>query len=232
MKIVFEDSLSKSLVSINLSERNFNALKENFKDSNNFYQREDGSFRLNGAVQNFVSAWFYDLAFLNADSNKDKLISGDETKNAYTYASLVSFGANSVSFKSLGKGSYAGKTYEDLSIEDGVNYRLETDKNFDNEVKFSEKFTQKELNTFAKIAQNMAKGEDTEEVKLEFEEDLLQKALSEGLNSLSQKELAEFKLKYPKEFENLKQEQTNFGLSKDFLKQFLSENFQILDKSV
>ncbi len=235
VKIIFEDALSKSLVSLNLSERNFNALRENFKESNNFYQKEDGSFRLNGEAENFISAWFYDFAyelnFLGADRDKNKLIDSSEAKDAYTHASLVTFGANSVSFSYLGKQKY-GETHTDLSIEAGMNYRIERDKNFDKEIRFSERFTQKELNTFAKIAQNLAEGKGGEEIKLELKEDLLQKALSEGLSSLSQKELAEFKLKYPKEFENLKQEQTKSELSKDFLKQFLNDNFKMLDKSV
>ena len=236
IKVIFEDTLNKTLISLNLTEQNFKTLKDNFNKNNNFYQREDGSIRLNGEAENFISSWFYDFAhelnFLNADSNKEKLINGNETNNAYAHASLITFGPNSVTFNTLGKISYALAGYSNLSIEEGINTRIEQDKDLNGEIKFSEKFSQKDLNIFANTARNIAQGEDED---LEFKskkEDLLQKVLTQGINALNQKELEEFKFKYPKEYENLKQEQVKFELSKDFLGQFLNKDFKMLDLKV
>jgi len=233
VKVVFEDPLSKNLVSFNLTEQNFKALKDKFHQSNDFYQRQDGSIRLNGSAENFVASWFhsfaYELNFLSADSNKNKIISGNETSNAYVNVFLITIGLNSVKFDTLGKETYPLNEFS-LSIEEGVNTRLEQDKNSDKKVLFSEIFSQDELENLA----NIAKDEDfvVTKPKKKKQKDLLQKVLLQGLNSLNQKELAEFKLKFPKEYENLKQDQMKQEFSKDFLGQFLNNDFKILDLKI
>ena len=72
-QIIFTDPTNSKEVKISLTPDNINKLKSNFK-SDDFYQRQDGSIRLSGKAEAFVSGWYGDIAysrnFLKADSDK------------------------------------------------------------------------------------------------------------------------------------------------------------------
>lgn len=170
----------------------------------------------------------YNLNWLNADSNKDGLIKGAELSSAFLHSSAVNVDFNEVSFSYLGKIN-ASSRLDEISIEEGLNERLMSDKNLDGNVSFNELYDEADLNSFAKTAQEIGNAPSSKK-KNENEEDLLQKALSKGINSLNARELAEFKRKYPSQYERLggsNELATNF--KEDFLKQLSSFDFQILN---
>ncbi len=89
--VVFADPTNGDLVKLNLSNESINKLKQHFSSENNFFERKDGSLRLNGEAEAYVSGWFGDIAykreFLKADANKDGKLSDEEyqnTKNGYS----------------------------------------------------------------------------------------------------------------------------------------------------
>lgn len=83
--ILFADPTNGNLVKIDLSKENIEKLKKHFTDENNFYERADGSIRLNGKAEAYVSGWFGDIAykreFLKADADGDGKLSDDEYQN-------------------------------------------------------------------------------------------------------------------------------------------------------
>ncbi len=80
--VLFADPTNGNPVKVNLSKANVEKLKEHFTDENNFFERKDGTLRLNGKAEAYVSGWFGDIAykreFLKADADKDGKLSEDE----------------------------------------------------------------------------------------------------------------------------------------------------------
>ena len=70
--IYFRDPITNNLVQSALSNESLQILKENF-GSQDFYQRKDKSYILNGESEKFISAWYGDIAYqrgyLKADKN-------------------------------------------------------------------------------------------------------------------------------------------------------------------
>lgn len=83
-QIIFTDPTNSKEVKITLTQENIDKLKNNFK-SDDFYQKQDGSIRLSGKAEAFVSGWYGDIAynrnFLKADTDKDGKLSDEEYKN-------------------------------------------------------------------------------------------------------------------------------------------------------
>ncbi|HEH3688550.1 TPA: hypothetical protein SGY42_001288, partial [Campylobacter jejuni] len=57
VKVVFENKQGE-LIALNLSDENYSSLQKNFGSYMNYVARNDGSIRLNGEVNQFVSNWF------------------------------------------------------------------------------------------------------------------------------------------------------------------------------
>ena len=60
--ILFADPTNGNLVKLNLSTKNIEKLKSHFSNED-FYERKDGSLRLNGEAEAYVSGWFGDIAY-------------------------------------------------------------------------------------------------------------------------------------------------------------------------
>ncbi len=166
--VVFADPTNNNLVKINLSKENIQKLKEHFTDENNFYDRKDGSVRLNGKAEAFVSGWFGDIAykreFLKADANGDGKLSEDEyqsTRNGYS----IQGEAKGVGSKVLGITETVTETYtaphasrpiESESIESELNFDIKADSNFDSSLTYKEVLTGSGKN-YATVILNNAK---------------------------------------------------------------------------
>ncbi|EOX1263697.1 hypothetical protein ACPDI4_000183 [Campylobacter upsaliensis] len=93
IRVIFQDEESSKFVSLNLTKSNFARIIKHFNQKDNYFLREDGAIRLNGAAQNFVAGWFknaaYDLNYLKADADKNGLIQGKENEKLYLYNDVI-----------------------------------------------------------------------------------------------------------------------------------------------
>lgn len=93
IRVIFQDEESSKFVSLNLTKSNFTRILKHFNQNDNYFLREDGAIRLNGAAQNFVAGWFknaaYDLNYLKADADKNGLIQGKENEKLYLYNDVI-----------------------------------------------------------------------------------------------------------------------------------------------
>ncbi|EPE7020627.1 hypothetical protein ACSL8G_000753 [Campylobacter upsaliensis] len=93
IRVIFQDEESSKFVSLNLTKSNFTRIIKHFNQKDNYFLREDGAIRLNGAAQNFVAGWFknaaYDLNYLKADADKNGLIQGKENEKLYLYSDVI-----------------------------------------------------------------------------------------------------------------------------------------------
>ncbi|HEC1543041.1 TPA: hypothetical protein R1X41_001434 [Campylobacter upsaliensis] len=93
VRVIFQDEESSKFVSLNLTKSNFTRIIKHFNQKDNYFLREDGAIRLNGAAQNFVAGWFknvaYDLNYLKADADKNGLIQGKENEKLYLYNDVI-----------------------------------------------------------------------------------------------------------------------------------------------
>ncbi|MFA6143556.1 MAG: hypothetical protein WCW84_00700 [Sulfurimonas sp.] len=94
--VVFADPVNGNLVKLNLSNENIDKLKKHFGEGDdNFHERKDGTLRLNGNAEAYVSGWFGDVAykreFLKADADGNGKLSNEEyqnTKNGFLGSGL------------------------------------------------------------------------------------------------------------------------------------------------
>ena len=171
--ILFADPTNGNLVKLNLSTKNIEKLKSHFSNED-FYERKDGSLRLNGEAEAYVSGWFGDIAykreFLKADTDKDGKLSDEEyqnTRNAFNGRGedLLLFSKGRISIleskESVDeKGIYAkvqdeskrdgmvryNDGYKADSIERELDTTIKIDKNFNSEVELSEAYRASEKN--------------------------------------------------------------------------------------
>ncbi|WP_418179193.1 hypothetical protein ACNSOO_10535 [Aliarcobacter lanthieri] len=152
-KTVFTDPINGKKVSVNLENRTILKLENNF-GIDNITKDESGNIHLSGEAQNFVSAWFTDIAyireFLKADINQDGKLSQFEysnTKNGFSILQSLNFKKNSLEvinevFESYIKSNSQNNMYryEDsiISIDDELNHTLNMDSNFDGEITLEE----------------------------------------------------------------------------------------------
>lgn len=168
--VLFADPTNGNLVKVNLSKANIEKLKEHFTDENNFYERQDGTLRLNGKAEAYVSGWFGDIAykreFLKADADKDGKLSEEEyqcTRNQFNgHGELSGAGDNIVSILEQVTNSYVklseitdskivNYTYDKIrpdSIDDELNSTLRVDANFDSVMTLSEAYKTSEKNEY------------------------------------------------------------------------------------
>lgn len=91
----FIDPVTKKYVIASLENKTLDKLREQF-GKDDVVEKEDGSIRLTGEAEAFVSGWFADIAykreFLTSDENNDGQISEDEYKNVKnSYNSIAHF---------------------------------------------------------------------------------------------------------------------------------------------
>ena len=98
--VVFADPVNGNLVKLNLSNENIDKLKKHFGGEDNFYERKDGTLRLNGDAEAYVSGWFGDIAykreFLKADTDGNGKLNNEEYQN--TKNGFLGKGQDNLSF--------------------------------------------------------------------------------------------------------------------------------------
>lgn len=172
--VIFADPTTGNLVKVNLSKENIQKLKDHFTDENNFYERKDGSLRLNGKAEAYVSGWFGDIAykreFLKADANHDGKLDDKEyenTRNAFNGQGKDHLGItkNSVIIEASEetldeKNTYIKVSdesklngtvryndgYKAVSIDSELNTTIEINKNFDSTIGLDESYRASDKN--------------------------------------------------------------------------------------
>lgn len=151
IRVIFQDEKSSKFVSLNLTKSNFARIIKHFNQKDNYFLREDGAIRLNGAAQNFVAGWFknaaYDLNYLKADADKNGLIQGKENEKLYLYNDVIytpdnpKGGPNDV-IRQLylqGGGKILANDDMERHLDEALNALLAFDKNADRKISILER---------------------------------------------------------------------------------------------
>ncbi|ELM0175064.1 hypothetical protein Q3S27_000363 [Campylobacter jejuni] len=244
VKVVFENKQGE-LIALNLSDENYSSLQKNFGSYMNYVARNDGSIRLNGEVNQFVSNWF--------ESVKDNFGSLNSNLNNKQQSVKLNFNTSTLqqSMQNLGFKTSDEKISDDANIEEKLNFFIDKDVNKDGKVDDSDvkEPSMREILSDIKEAsgsgasamktidpQKINKKDDKENnIKEKEDKDLLQKAQEKGLNALSADEQAKLEASNPEEFEKLKQkslQELSQNLSKDFQNKIENQEAQIIDKRV
>lgn len=244
VKVVFENKQGE-LIALNLSDENYSSLQKNFGSYMNYVARNDGSIRLNGEVNQFVSNWF--------ESVKDNFGSLNSNLNNKQQSVKLNFNTSTLqqSMQNLGFKTSDEKISDDANIEEKLNFFIDKDVNKDGKVDDSDvkEPSMREILSDIKEAsgsgasamktidpQKINKKDDKENnIKEKEDEDLLQKAQEKGLSALSADEQAKLEASNPEEFEKLKQkslQELSQNLSKDFQNKIENQEAQIIDKRV
>ncbi|EAK7676854.1 hypothetical protein E7O31_05785 [Campylobacter jejuni] len=244
VKVVFENKQGE-LIALNLSDENYSSLQKNFGSYMDYVARNDGSIRLNGEVNQFVSNWF--------ESVKDNFGSLNSNLNNKQQSVKLNFNTSTLqqSMQNLGFKTSDEKISDDANIEEKLNFFIDKDVNKDGKVDDSDvkEPSMREILSDIKEAsggganamktidpQKINKKDDKENnIKEKEDEDLLQKAQEKGLNALSADEQAKLEASNPEEFEKLKQkslQELSQNLSKDFQNKIENQEAQIVDKRV
>lgn len=262
VRVIFEDAKSNKPVAMNLSEDNFSRLLRHFSSVDNYFLKEDGSIRLNGEAENFISGWFHNIAyglnFLNADADKNGLVEKGEINEAYNYVTPMIAtdnphgGANDLIHQIYlyggGMKVKLDKNDKEREIECSLNHTVLMDKNMDGRVSFVEYFgSEKEIlaQTASSYAGGSSVGQDIleklkrkqKELDAATEEDdgksIKDKALEKGIEALNMQELLKLKRSFPQDYEKLKEKDLN-ALTKGLNSDLQRQfgTFKILDKFV
>ncbi|EIJ4041474.1 hypothetical protein K9T45_001308 [Campylobacter jejuni] len=244
VKVVFENKQGE-LIALNLSDENYSSLQKNFGSYTNYVARNDGSIRLNGEVNQFVSNWF--------ESVKDNFSSLNSNLNNKQQSVKLNFNTSTLqqSMQNLGFKTSDEKISDDANIEEKLNFFIDKDVNKDGKVDDSDvkESSMREILSDIKEAsgggvnamkiidpQKINKKDDKENnIKEKEDEDLLQKAQEKGLSALSADEQAKLEASNPEEFEKLKQkslQELSQNLSQDFQNKIENQEAQIVDKRV
>lgn len=152
IRVIFQDEENSKFVSLNLTKNNFARIIKHFNQKDNYFLREDGSIRLNGAAQNFVAGWFknaaYDLNYLKADADKNGLIQGKENEKLYLYNDVIytpdnpKGGPNDVIrqlYLQGGGGRILANDDMERELDEALNALLAFDKNADRKISILER---------------------------------------------------------------------------------------------
>lgn len=152
IRVIFQDEESSKFVSLNLTKSNFARIIKYFNQKDNYFLREDGAIRLNGAAQNFVAGWFknaaYDLNYLKADADKNGLIQGKENEKLYLYNDVIytpdnlKGGPNDVIrqlYLQGGGGRILANDDMERELDEALNALLAFDKNADRKISILER---------------------------------------------------------------------------------------------
>ncbi|EGK8145481.1 hypothetical protein NX652_000377 [Campylobacter coli] len=244
VKVVFENKQGE-LIALNLSNENYSSLQKNFSSYTNYVARNDGSIRLNGEANQFVSNWF--------ESVKDNFGSLNSNLNNKQQSVKLNFNTNTLqqSMQNLGFKTSDEKISDDANIEEKLNFFIDKDVNKDGKVDGSDvkEPSMREILSDIKEAsggganamktidpQKINKKDDKENnIKEKEDEDLLQKAKEKGLSALSADEQAKLKASNPQIFEKLQNKSLqNLGkdLKKDLMVQISNNEAIFVNKRV
>ncbi|EAH6416129.1 hypothetical protein JBM61_001216 [Campylobacter coli] len=244
VKVVFENKQGE-LIALNLSNENYSSLQKNFSSYTNYVARNDGSIRLNGEANQFVSNWF--------ESVKDNFGSLNSNLNNKQQSVKLNFNTSTLqqSMQNLGFKTSDEKISDDANIEEKLNFFIDKDVNKDGKVDGSDvkEPSMREILSDIKEAsggganamktidpQKINKKDDKENnIKEKEDEDLLQKAQEKGLSALSADEQAKLKASNPQIFEKLQNKSLqNLGkdLKKDLMVQISNNEAIFVNKRV
>ncbi|HED7353400.1 TPA: hypothetical protein R5491_000886 [Campylobacter coli] len=243
VKVVFENKQGE-LIALNLSDENYSSLQKNFGSYTNYVARNDGSIRLNGEANQFVSNWF--------ESVKDNFGSLNSNLNNKQQSVKLNFNTSTLqqSMQNLGFKTSDEKISDDANIEEKLNFFIDKDVNKDGKVDDSdvkEPSMGEILNDISKISgranamqtidpQKINKKDDKENnIKEKEDEDLLQKAQEKGLSALSADEQAKLKASNPQIFEELQNKSLGNleqNLKKDLMVQISNNEAIFVNKRV
>ncbi|EDO6871548.1 hypothetical protein FWV27_07615 [Campylobacter coli] len=244
VKVVFENKQGE-LIALNLSDENYSSLQKNFGSYTNYVARNDGSIRLNGEANQFVSNWF--------ESVKDNFGSLNSNLNNKQQSVKLNFNTSTLqqSMQNLGFKTSDEKISDDANIEEKLNFFIDKDVNKDGKVDGSDvkEPSMREILSDIKEAsggganamktidpQKINKKDDKENnIKEKEDEDLLQKAKEKGLSALSADEQAKLKASNPQIFEKLQNKSLqNLGkdLKKDLMVQISNNEAIFVNKRV
>ncbi len=244
VKVVFENKQGE-LIALNLSNESYSSLQKNFSSYTNYVARNDGSIRLNGEANQFVSNWF--------ESVKDNFGSLNSNLNNKQQSVKLNFNTSTLqqSMQNLGFKTSDEKISDDANIEEKLNFFIDKDVNKDGKVDDSDvkEPSMREILSDIKEAsggganamktidpQKINKKDDKENnIKEKEDEDLLQKAKEKGLSALSADEQAKLKASNPQIFEKLQNKSLqNLGkdLKKDLMVQISNNEAIFVNKRV
>ncbi|EAH8123697.1 hypothetical protein OS153_001256 [Campylobacter coli] len=244
VKVVFENKQGE-LIALNLSNENYSSLQKNFSSYTNYVARNDGSIRLNGEANQFVSNWF--------ESVKDNFGSLNSNLNNKQQSVKLNFNTSTLqqSMQNLGFKTSDEKISDDANIEEKLNFFIDKDVNKDGKVDDSDvkEPSMREILSDIKEAsggganamktidpQKINKKDDKENnIKEKEDEDLLQKAQEKGLSALSADEQAKLKASNPQIFEELQNKSLGNleqNLKKDLMVQISNNEAIFVNKRV
>ncbi|HED7342168.1 TPA: hypothetical protein SC679_000970 [Campylobacter coli] len=244
VKVVFENKQGE-LIALNLSDENYSSLQKNFGSYTNYVARNDGSIRLNGEANQFVSNWF--------ESVKDNFGSLNSNLNNKQQSVKLNFNTSTLqqSMQNLGFKTSDEKISDDANIEEKLNFFIDKDVNKDGKVDDSDvkEPSMREILSDIKEAsggganamktidpQKINKKDDKENnIKEKEGEDLLQKAQEKGLSALSADEQAKLKASNPQIFEELQNKSLGNleqNLKKDLMVQISNNEAIFVNKRV
>ncbi|ENU2688345.1 hypothetical protein ACE4MO_000751 [Campylobacter coli] len=244
VKVVFENKQGE-LIALNLSNENYSSLQKNFSSYTNYVARNDGSIRLNGEANQFVSNWF--------ESVKDNFGSLNSNLNNKQQSVKLNFNTSTLqqSMQNLGFKTSDEKISDDANIEEKLNFFIDKDVNKDGKVDGSDvkEPSMREILSDIKEAsggganamktidpQKINKKDDKENnIKEKEDEDLLQKAQEKGLSALSADEQAKLKASNPQIFEELQNKSLGNleqNLKKDLMVQISNNEAIFVNKRV
>ncbi|EPZ5668693.1 hypothetical protein ACXO7T_001443 [Campylobacter coli] len=244
VKVVFENKQGE-LIALNLSDENYSSLQKNFGSYTNYVARNDGSIRLNGEANQFVSNWF--------ESVKDNFGSLNSNLNNKQQSVKLNFNTSTLqqSMQNLGFKTSDEKISDDANIEEKLNFFIDKDVNKDGKVDDSDvkEPSMREILSDIKEAsggganamktidpQKINKKDDKENnIKEKEDEDLLQKAQEKGLSALSADEQAKLKASNPQIFEELQNKSLGNleqNLKKDLMVQISNNEAIFVNKRV
>ncbi|EAI0888996.1 hypothetical protein NUY98_001505 [Campylobacter coli] len=244
VKVVFENKQGE-LIALNLSDENYSSLQKNFGSYTNYVARNDGSIRLNGEANQFVSNWF--------ESVKDNFGSLNSNLNNKQQSVKLNFNTSTLqqSMQNLGFKTSDEKISDDANIEEKLNFFIDKDVNKDGKVDDSDvkEPSMREILSDIKEAsggganamktidpQKINKKDDKENnIKEKEDEDLLEIAKEKGLSALSADEQAKLKASNPQIFEELQNKSLGNleqNLKKDLMVQISNNEAIFVNKRV
>ncbi|WP_069284886.1 hypothetical protein [Campylobacter coli] len=246
VKVVFENKQGE-LIALNLSDENYSSLQKNFGSYTNYVARNDGSIRLNGEANQFVSNWF--------ESVKDNFGSLNSNLNNKQQSVKLNFNTSTLqqSMQNLGFKTSDEKISDDANIEEKLNFFIDKDVNKDGKVDDSdvkEPSMGEILNDISKISgranamqtidpQKIYKKDDSgvtiKEKDEKDDKDLLEIAKEKGLSTLSADEQAKLKASNPQIFEELQNKSLGNleqNLKKDLMVQISNNEAIFVNKRV
>ena len=190
--VIFNDPKTDERVTLNLSKENLERLKGQF-GKDNFYARSDGTIRLNGKAEAFVSGWFGDVAYqqnlAGADKDGSGRVDDEELRETKTFLVNGVYDSTTLMETSLETyvkiGDYAtinhDTGYDDKTIEGMLNATIKLDKDFDGHIQrigelyedgmrelvaeVDKMLDEQERNALAKMTPNIFSGGSLGEVK-------------------------------------------------------------------